>query len=248
MKAIIVDDEKHCRESLSALMQMHCPEVEIMAICGDGITAIDAIRIHQPDIVFLDIEMPKMNAFDVLQSFENISFEIIFTTAYDQYAIKAIKYSALDYLLKPIDAEEMVQAVERFKNKKQKNNITKDQLAHIVKNFQSGQSGDFKLIISTIEGSYFLAPEEIIYCEGKDNYTHFHLTKGRKLVSAKTLKDYDETLVEQGFLRIHKSYLVNIKFIEKYSRSNSTVILTDYTTLEVSRRKKDTVINALFSK
>jgi len=247
MKAIIVDDEKHCRESLQAMLRMHCPDVQVAAVCPDAMTAITTIGTHQPDLVFLDIEMPRMNAFDLLQKLNSIDFEIIFTTAYDQYAIRAIKCSALDYLLKPVDADELKQAVDKLKNRP-RHNMEKEQLQQVVSNLSNTAQQDFKLIIATLDGNYFLLPDEIIYCEGNDNYTHFHLTKGRKLVSAKTLKEYEEMLAEQGFLRIHKSYLVNLKYAVKFSKSNSTLILQDYTTLEVSRRKKEAVINALFNK
>jgi two-component system, LytTR family, response regulator len=247
MKAIIVDDEKHCRESLQAMLRMHCPDVEVAAVCPDAITAIATIGTHRPDLVFLDIEMPRMNGFDMLQQLSLIDFEIIFTTAYDQYAIRAIKCSALDYLLKPVDADELKLAVNKLKSRP-RHNMEKEQLQQVVSNLSNTAQQDFKLIIATLDGNYFLLPEEVIYCEGNDNYTHFHLTKGRKLVSAKTLKEYEEMLAEQGFLRIHKSYLVNLKYAVKFSKSNSTLILQDYTTLEVSRRKKEAVINALFNK
>lgn len=247
MKAIIVDDEKHCRESLQSMLQMYCPDILIAAVCADAMAAITAIETYKPDIVFLDIEMPRMNAFDLLQKITRIDFEIIFTTAYDQYAIRAIKCSALDYLLKPVDAEELKGAIEKLKSRP-RHHMEREQLQQVVTNLSDTAQNDFKLIIATLDGNYFLLPDEIIYCEGNDNYTHFHLTKGRKLVSAKTLKEYEEMLTEQGFLRIHKSYLVNLKFAVKFSKANSTLILQDYTTLEVSRRKKDAVINALFNK
>jgi two-component system, LytTR family, response regulator len=247
MKAIIVDDEKHCRESLQSMLQMHCPEIIVAATCADAAIAITAIETHKPAIVFLDIEMPRMNAFDLLQQLPCIDFEIIFTTAYDQYAIRAIKFSALDYLLKPVDAEELKIAVAKLKSRP-RHHIEKEQLQQVANSLGDTAQHDFKLIIATLDGNYFLLPDEIIYCEGNDNYTHFHLTKGRRLVSAKTLKEYEEMLAEQGFLRIHKSYLVNLKFVVRFSKSNSTIVLQDYTTLEVSRRKKEAVINALFNK
>ncbi|WP_276481928.1 LytR/AlgR family response regulator transcription factor [Paraflavitalea pollutisoli] len=247
MKAIIVDDEKHCRESLETLLQQNCPEVSLVATCHDGPDALAAIAAHKPDLVLLDIEMPRMNGFDLLRQLDKIDFEIIFTTAYDQYAIRAIKCSALDYLLKPIDAEELKTAIDKLKTRPQVR-IGQEQIQQVVDNLSNTQQPDFRLIIATVDGSFFLLPEEIMYCAGKDNYTHFHLTKNRKLVSAKTLKEYEEVLQGQGFLRIHKSYLVNLRYAVKYAKANSTLILEDYTALEVSRRKKDAVVNALFNK
>lgn len=245
MTAIIVDDELHCREVLRILLDMYCPEVEVLEACEDGISALNAIAKHHPDIVFIDIEMPGMNAFDMLMRLEDINFHIVFTTAYDQYAIKAIKFSALDYLLKPIDADELVAAIAKAKQKEQ--HTQPEQIQHLQHHLLQPQD-DFKLIISNAEGSFFIPPSELIYCLGRSNYTYFFLTRERKIICGKTLKEYENMLCSQGFLRIHKSLLVNIQFIEKYSSSQTAVVLKDGTVLEVSRRRKEAVMNALFNR
>ena len=184
MNAIIVDDELHCREVLRIMLEMHCPNITIMRECEDGLGALNAIATLQPDIVFMDIEMPGMNAFDALQQLNEIKFQIIFTTAYDQYAIKAIKFSALDYLLKPIDADELKAAVEKAADE-----ILPVQQVQIEQLQQSllNPHNDYKLMITSIEGPYFVATDDIIFAEGQSNYTHFHLTRNRKIIASKTL-------------------------------------------------------------
>jgi two-component system LytT family response regulator len=245
MKAIIVDDELHCREVLRMLLEMYCPEIQVMQECEDGYVALEAIGKYNPEIVFMDIEMPGMNAFDTLQKLAEINFHIIFTTAYDQYAIKAIKFSALDYLLKPIDADELMAAVSKARQQLQPTQLQQvEQLQHHLQQPEE----DFRLIISNAEGSFFIPPAEIIYCEGRNNYTHFFLTRSRKIVCGKTLKEFENILCIHGFLRIHKSLLANIQFIERFSSSRTAVVLKDSTVLEVSRRRKDEVMNALFNR
>lgn len=245
MTAILADDELHCREVLSLLLEMHCPQIKLLAQCEDGHEALAAIEKHQPNIVFLDIEMPGMNAFDVLKNLPSIDFQLIFTTAYDQYAIKAIKFSALDYLLKPIDADELIAAVEKANTQ---NNIPQQQQIVQLQHQLQQPNEEFKLVISTSEGTFFIAPADIVYCEGINNYTHFHLTRNRKIISSRTLKEFEQLLTPHHFLRIHKSLLANMKFIEKFSASRTAVVLKDGEVLEVSRRRKDEVMNALFNK
>jgi len=245
MTAIIVDDELHCREVLRIMLEMYCPEVKVLQECEDGFKAIDAIELHSPDVVFMDIEMPGMNAFDTLQKLDEINFQIIFTTAYDQYAIKAIKFSALDYLLKPIDADELKAAVTKASEEKEKvQQVQLQQLQHSLQN----PGNDFKLMIATNEGPYFIPTDDILFAEGQNNYTHFHLSRQRRLVASKTLLEFENLLSEQGFLRVHKSFLVNMKYVERYLSKNGTLLLTDGNEVEVSRRRKDEVLNSLFNK
>lgn len=245
MTAIIVDDELHCREVLSIMLEMHCPDVKIVQQCDDGFKAIEAISLHQPDVVFLDIEMPGMNAFDTLNKIEKINFQIIFTTAYDQYAIKAIKFSALDYLLKPVDADELIAAVN--KAAEQKEPVEQVQIEQLQQSLRSTDSA-FKLMIATHGGPYFIATDDILFAEGSNNYTHFHLNRQRKILASKTLLEYENLLSDQGFMRVHKSYLVNLKYVERYLNKTGKLLLTDGSEVEVSRRKKDEVINCLFNR
>lgn len=227
------------------MLEMHCPDVNLLQECEDGFIAIEAINMHHPDIVFMDIEMPGMNAFDTLQKLDKIEFQVIFTTAYDQYAIKAIKFSALDYLLKPIDADELIAAVDKASEQKvQVQQVQLQQLQHSLQNPDS----DFKLMISTNEGPYFIPTDDIFFAEGQNNYTHFHLSRQRKLVASKTLLEFENLLSDHGFMRVHKSFLVNIKYVERYLSKNGTLLLTNGNEVEVSRRRKDEVLNSLFNR
>ncbi len=245
MKAIIVDDELHCREVLRIMLEMHCPRVEILCECEDGLQALEAIKKQKPDIVFMDIEMPGMNAFDTLQQVSEIDFQVIFTTAYDQYAIKAIKFSALDYLLKPIDADELIAAVDKASHELLP--VQQVQLEQLKQSLLNPHD-DFKLMIASIEGPYFVPTDDILYAEGQSNYTHFHLTRNRKIIASKTLLEYDNLLVDHGFMRVHKSYLVNLNYVERYLNKSGTLVMKGGMEVDVSRRKKDTLINALFNK
>jgi two-component system LytT family response regulator len=245
MTAIIVDDELHCREVLRIMLEMYCPEIMVLQECEDGFKAIEAIHLHKPDMVFMDIEMPGMNAFDTLQKIEEINFQIVFTTAYDQYAIKAIKFSALDYLLKPVDADELMAAVA--KASEQREQIQQVQIQQLQQSLQH-PTNEFKLMIATNEGPYFISTDDILFAEGSNNYTHFHLSRQRKLVASKTLLEFENLLSDQGFMRVHKSYLVNLKYVERYISKNGTLLLTDGHEVEVSRRRKDEVMNSLFNK
>ncbi len=245
MNTIIIDDELHCREVMRMLLEMHCPEVTILAECNNGADGLEAIRKHKPQLVFLDIEMPVMNAFDMLQQFEEIPFKIVFTTAYDTYAIKAIRFSALDYLLKPVDGIELTAAVE--KAMKMEANVQKQQVVQLQHQIQQPDS-HFQLIIHTTDGTYFIPPEDIIYAEGQSNYTHFYLTRNRKMIASKTLLEYENMLTAQGFFRIHKSYLVNLQCIERFNSNKTLVRLNNGNELEVSRRKKEDLLNIMFNK
>lgn len=245
MNAIIVDDELHCREVLRIMLEMHCPDVTLMRECEDGLSAIEAITSLHPDIVFMDIEMPGMNAFDTLQQLKDINFQVVFTTAYDQYAIKAIKFSALDYLLKPIDADELKAAVEKAAMELLP--VQQVQIEQLKQSLMHPHN-DFKLMIASIEGPYFVPTDDILFAEGQSNYTHFHLTRNRKIIASKTLLEYDNLLADHGFMRVHKSYLVNLKYAERYLSKNGTLLLQEGKEVDVSRRKKDALLNVLFNK
>lgn len=245
MTAIIIDDELHCREVLQMLLELHCPQVQVLALCASAAEGKDAIAVHQPAVVFLDIEMPGGNAFEMLAELDELNFQIIFTTAYDQYAIRAIKYSALDYLLKPIDGNELAEAID--KASKSTNTTEQLQLQQLQASLLQPKD-DFKLIIGTSEGSFFIAPMDILYCEGQSNYTHFYLTRDRKMLSSKTLLEYETLLSQHHFFRVHKSFLVNLKHVEAYKSISGTVLLNTGQQVEVSRRRKEALLNALFNK
>ena len=244
LNAIIVDDEMHSSKTLDALLKRECPLVNVIGICSNGEDAIAMIRQANPDLVFLDVEMPKMNGFELLEKFEQINFHLIFVTSYDAYALKAIRFSAIDYLLKPIDREELKAAVEKVIRRMQV--PLPEQLKIILEKIQHPLGSANKIALPTMEGLQMISVETIISCEADDNYTIFHLKNNKKIVSSSTLKTIEELLEDHSFIRIHRSYLVNIKEIEKYIRTDGGyVIMSDGSQVFVSRNKKEELMKML---
>jgi two-component system, LytTR family, response regulator len=217
IKAITVDDEKHCLDTLDILLQENCTDIRVMERCISAKQAILAIEKHQPDLVFLDIEMPFMNGFELLEQFAEIPFSVIFTTSFNQYAIKAIHLSALDYLLKPIDPTDLTEAVKKIEKRKQF--PSHEQLQILIDRMQEKKSGFHKIAVPTAEGFELIPYELLIRCEAEDNYTHLFLKDKRKLTACRTLKEIEEHLAEFSiFTRVHHSYVVNLNEIIKYVR------------------------------
>ncbi len=235
MKCILIDDEKHCINTLTNLLERNFPEVEILATCLDSTQAFALIQQHHPDVVFLDIEMPLLNGFDLLSKFEQLFFEVIFTTAYDTYAIKAIKYSALDYLLKPIGKEDLAIAIEKLKNKQNLISKTQIQMATAVHNKLLPET----IALPTTDGLTFSSVNDIVYCTADGSYTRMFLLDKSELLLSKTLGDLDELLSEYSFFRIHHSTLINLKQVKKYIRGEGgEVIMSNGATLQVARTRK----------
>lgn len=243
MKAIIIDDEKHCREVLQALLNRYCPEVEIIATCNGGAEALLALEHQQPDMVFLDIEMPGMNGFEWLDQCTRRDFAIIFTTAYNDYAIKAIKHSALDYLLKPVDKDELVEAVKRAAQ--EKNTRTADRVSQLLESMQVKKPGK-RFAVPTMEGLILINPDDIEYVKSNGAYSHFYFTDRHHLLISKTLKEAEEVLPPEDFFRIHNSYLVNLKYVQKYIRGEGgEVAMMNGEMIPVSRARKQDFLNLL---
>lgn len=241
IKAIIIDDEEHCCESLTLLLGKYCKNVDVV-VCTQSLTeAKQLIEKHQPDVVFLDVEMPKGTGFDLLGTFNEINFEVIFTTAYNHYALKAIKFSALDYLLKPINAEELITAVAKIKPERLNNKNAEN----LINNLKGNAN---RIILNTSTGLEFVEVPEIIWCKAESNYTYIYLTNNRKVLATKTLKEFEELLTEAGFFRVHHSNLINLKHMVKYVRGEGGhVIMSDGTNVYVSARKKSDFLRALDS-
>lgn len=239
--ALIIDDEESAINVVKLLLQKNVEEInEIHTALGPE-EGIKAIGKYKPQLIFLDVEMPLMNGFQLLEQFPGYSFEIIFITAYDHYAIKAIKYSALDYLLKPIDTEELTCAVQRFLQKK--NNIVQHKKIYenLAYNLNLPEtSSQYKLALTTTEGTFFYFCNEIIRCEAVGNYTRFVLKDKRPLLTSHTLKEYDELLGEQDFLRVHRAHLINTGFISSFSKEHE-IKMCDGSVIPVSRRKWETI-------
>ena len=244
LRAIIIDDEPYCCEILAAMLESDCPEVEIKAICNNAKDALTAIRQQSPDLVFLDVEMPKMNGFEMLEQLPAINFHLIFTTSYDQYALKAIRFSAIDYLLKPIDREELKRAVEKVKDRFQI--PVPQQLELLLQKFKQPSNPVNKIALPTMEGLQMIPIETIVSCESDDNYTNIKLKTGKKLLVTRSLKEIEESLEQHSFIRVHRSYLVNLNEIEKYIKGEGGyLVMSDGTTIDVARNKKEVLLKKL---
>jgi two-component system LytT family response regulator len=239
LKAIVVDDEHKSCENLKILLEDFCTNIKVVQMAHSVADAIIAIQEHQPDVVFLDIQMQKETGFDLLKKISNIDFEVIFTTAYSEYAIDAIRFSAIDYLLKPIDIGELKAAVDKL-SKKSSNKLISQKVDILMQNFKSENAENYRLAISDSDGITFVNINEIIYCEGSSNYTNFYLQNGKKHIVPKTLKEYEELLSNYNFFRIHNSYLINLKEVKKYFRGDGGYVeMSNTDKLDVSKRKKE---------
>lgn len=244
IKAMIVDDEQSSIDLLQWLAGQYCPEITAIQSARSVQEALPLIRSFRPDILFLDIQMPHQSGFDLLTSIEQWDFEVIFTTAYNEYAIQAIRFSALDYLLKPLDEAELRKAVERFKAKKIYAPAGQLLFRNFIQNIAAGNKEQFKLALAGTSEVKYVLLNEIIRLQAESNYTHIFLTDKKLFVSAKTLKEYDEILQGHKFLRVHKSHLVNPAHITSYEKQG-LLVMSDGAEVEVSRRKKEYLQQAL---
>ena len=245
IRYILVDDERNNLENLQFLLQEHCPALEFVGAARSVQEALPLITAAVPDLIFLDIQMPGETGFDLLRSIDKPAFEVIFVTAYDQYGIQAIKFSALDYLLKPVAIEELIQAVdkatEKIKSKQQNKNIT-NLLAYLEK----PKATSLRIALPTLKETHYVKLEEIIRCEASDNYTLFFLQNGENILVSKTLKEYDDLLRLHNFQRVHQSHLVNMQFVKSLLKEDGgTLLLSDKTKIPISRQNLDTVKKAL---
>ena len=248
IRILIVDDEPSAGNILRLLIEKNIHGDKLVKVCQSPKDALKIIDEFQPSLLMLDIEMPHMNGFDLLNQTGNKNFDVIFTTAYDKYAIRAIRFSALDYLLKPIDILDLQNAINRHIIKQQWPQQRQSELVNnLINNLRQPDISSFKLAVNTIEGTYFFAPLDITICEGENNYTHFHFIDRPMLIVSKTLKEYEDILSEYGFIRIHKSYLVNIAYVVRLDK-DGLLWMKDGNRLAVSRRRKEEVIQALSRK
>jgi two-component system, LytTR family, response regulator len=243
IKAIIVDDEPYCCETITTLLE-DSPDVEVVAVCRNAAEALSAIQKYSPDLVFLDVEMPKMNGFEMLEQLHTVNFEIIFTTSYDQYALKAIRFSAIDYLLKPVDSEELQNAVQKVVRRSQK--PLAEQLEILMQKIHQPSTPISKIAMPTMEGLQMIAVESIISCESDSNYTILKLKGNGKIVVSRTLKEMEELLDDHSFARVHRCYLANLNEVEKYVKGEGGYLaMSDGTTIDVARNKKEVLLKKL---
>jgi two-component system LytT family response regulator len=248
--ALIIDDEAKGRLALREKLLTYCPQVQVVGEASNGAEAINLINYYHPQIIFLDIEMPRMNAFEMLNEIKEKEFHIIFTTAYDQYAIRAIKYAAFDYLLKPIDIEELRITVSKVETTigSTNSNQTKKQVEILQLNSQAAKKQLFKLAIPSLEGLLFYDIKDIIHLEANSNYTNIFLKNNIKIVASKTLKDFEELLPEDDFFRCHHSHLINLGYIKRYIKGDGGQIeMQDGSIVDVARSKKEIFLKMIYN-
>ncbi|MBI1308044.1 MAG: response regulator [Bacteroidetes bacterium] len=238
IKAVIIEDEPVSRETLRNYLAKYCTTVSVVAEAGNIRDGQSAIELHKPDLVFLDVEMPYGNGFDLLESVDEVDFELVFVTAFSHYALKALNMSASYYLLKPIDIDELVSAVEKV----QDNLKNKDRLlsARILKeNLNTGENRLKRIVLPELDGFEIAQLKDILYCKANDNLTDFYFTNGKRKTICKTLKHFDEMLAPSGFLRIHKSHLINLEHVKGYKRGKGGYAqMTNGDELEIAVRRK----------
>nr|WP_321414833.1 LytTR family DNA-binding domain-containing protein [uncultured Allomuricauda sp.] len=245
LKAVIIEDEKHSRETLKSMLEEFCKEVQVIAMAGSVEEAVKVLSIYSPDIVFLDIELQSGVGFDVLNQIKDPNFEVVFTTAFEKYAIKAIKFSSLDYLLKPIDLDELQQAVEKARNRMD-TNVYREQLDTLMQSISRGKVRPEKICLATTAGMEFIAIDDIVACKADGSYTCFTLEDETMFLVSKHLKEYEMLLSEHNFMRVHNSFLINLKKVKKYVKSDGGhLIMSNDMQVNISPRKRDDLIEAM---
>ncbi|MCD6067318.1 MAG: hypothetical protein K0S33_2144 [Bacteroidetes bacterium] len=245
IRAVIIEDEAQSRELLSALVTKNCEGVTVVDTASNVEAGIEIIRKHVPDLVFLDISMPDGTGFDLLGKVADHKFEIIFTTATDKHALKAIKYSALDYMLKPIDVEELKAAVEKVKHKKTSAPGVEN-LAFLLQSLKQKNDNYSKITLPTGNAYEIVNVPDIIRCEAEGSYTNFYMTGNKKIMVSASMKHYEDLLPENDFIRIHHHHLINMNHVVRFLKvDGGYAIMSDGTQLEISRRKKDSFIERL---
>jgi two-component system LytT family response regulator len=240
IKAIIVDDEQHCIDALRTMLEKKCPEVTVLAGVNSVAEARQTIDELQPDLVFLDVEMPHQNGFELLKLYDKVVFDVIFTTAYEQYALKAIKFNALDYLLKPFSVQDLQEALRKYHERRlNKQDAGIAPLEVFLQNMKTMQQTNKKIALPTINGLVFMPVQNIVRCESTGNYTRIFFTDRKQLLVSKPLKEFEELLTDVDFFRIHNSHLINLQQMESYIQGEGGfALMSDGTQVEVSRRRK----------
>ncbi|RDK87346.1 LytR/AlgR family response regulator transcription factor [Marinirhabdus gelatinilytica] len=244
---VIVEDEKNSLDALTHLLSEYCEAVNILGTAGTVKESVALIKKVQPDLVFLDVELHSGTGFDVLRQVQEVSFEVIFTTAYEQYAINAIKFSSVDYLLKPIDLDELQEALEKVKKRKG-NEAHITQIKNLLMNLQEKNISDKKICLSTLQGIEFVKVVDIVYCKANGSYTLFSIKGQNNQLVSKNLKEFENLLEEFGFMRVHNSYLINLREVKKYIKSEGGyIIMSNNDHVHLSSRKKDIFLERIMA-
>lgn len=245
LSAVIIDDEEGNRNRLKSLLEKQFDKISVAGVAADGFEGIKLIREHKPDFIMLDIQMPRMNGFQMLEAYGEFDFDVVFVTAYDQYAIKAIKFSAFDFLLKPVDTDELKQTIERLLIRHSKpDSLVKNR--QLMNNLQRQNNHITKITLHSNDGVYILPVEDIIFMEADGQYTHFFLKDGGRKLSSLNLMEYEELLSDHHFFRAHRSFLINLKEVRKYVRGEGgSVIMSNGQSVDISKRRKAEFLKVL---
>lgn len=243
MKAVIIEDEERSRIVLQNLLETYCPEVEVAAMADSVSSGVKELRAHDPDVVFLDVQINGGTGFDVIEKMDHIQSAVIFTTAYDQYALKAFKFSAIDYLLKPIDIEELKSAVRKASASNQAI-VRQYQIQNLISNLRNPDEVPV-LLVSTIDAVEFVRIQDIIRCEAQGAYTQLYFRESRPLMVSKVIKEFEFLLQEYGFYRVHQSHLVNLKEVRKFVKSENYLLMRDGAQIQLARSRKEEFFSAL---
>ncbi|MDX1406735.1 MAG: LytTR family DNA-binding domain-containing protein [Saprospiraceae bacterium] len=245
LRAILIDDEISCVESLAIELEAYCPDVETIAQCTDAQTGLEAILEHTPDVVFLDIEMPFMNGFELLERLDAINFDVIFVTAYDQYAIRAFDFNATDYLLKPVQKSKLIAAVDKVQRRSERG-LSKDSLTALIQTIRGISQPMPNIALPTLEGFEFVKIDDIVIAEADSNYTHIHLRSGKRLILSRTLKEIEALLAQHHFVRVHQSFLINLGHVSKYVKGQGGYVVMDTgQSVNVSRNYKSRLLDLI---
>ena len=245
MTAAIIDDEAPAREALNNMLRLFCPNVKIIGQANNVETGYELILSQKPEVVFLDIQMPDGTGFDLLKKFPTIDFKFVIITAYQEFAVKAFRFSAIDFILKPIDPNELINAVEKLNETIWEEEVNQ-KFQTFIENIQSDEKVPQKIILKTFDSVIVVDKDEVIRCESHNNYTMFYFISKPKVLVSKTLKEFEDMLSSSGFFRSHQSHLVNLNYVKCYKRfPESSILMSDDTTVPVSVRKRDILINLL---
>lgn len=239
MRTIIVDDETMARETIAEMLLLYCKDVEVVAQAEDVKSGVEAICKHKPELVLLDIQLTDGTGFDILKQLNTYDFKIIFITAFEDYAVKAFKFSALDYILKPIDPDELVQAIDKARQYIQSGNMN-IKLKALFDNMDNISKESKKIVLKTANNVHLISLHDIIRCQSDKNYTHFHVIGFESVVVSRTLKEYEDILSEYDFYRVHQSHLINLSHIKRYEKADGGyLVMSDNSHVPVSFRRKE---------
>lgn len=238
MKVVVIDDEDRSRQTIVQLLNKYCPEVTIVCECNSAQDAFVQINLTRPDLIFLDVQMPNASGFDLLKKFPSVDFEVVFVTAYNQYALQAIKICALDYLLKPVQIDELIQAVEKAGKRISERDSSK-KISQLLNNLVNKNIYTAKIALPSGSGLDFVPISKIVRCEADGSYTHIYLDNGQRFTTTRSLREYEEMLPETQFFRPHNSHIINMEHILKYQKGEGgTVIMSDKSTVDIAKRRK----------